>query len=82
MPKVPPPEQCISREEGIKELARTTDSTWAVTDSPFDYRFVENIWADDYRAPRHQVWFRVRDRDLPDELRMAVLRVAGIQENA
>ena len=81
MPKVAPPEQCISREEGIKELARNTDSTWAVTDSPFDYRFVENIWANDYRAPRHHVWFRVRDRDLPAEPRLQQAALAYFSDD-
>ncbi len=63
MPEVPPPQACVSREEGIGNLERNTDSTWAVLDSPFDYRFVENIWAEDFRAPAHHVWFRARDLD-------------------
>jgi len=61
MPSVPPPNQCITREEGIRGLERNTDSTWAVVDSPFDYRFVENIWANGYRRASHNVWFRARD---------------------
>lgn len=78
MPSVPPPEQCIPREEGIKGLERNTDSTWAVVDSPFEYRFVENIWADDYRSPYHNVWFRTRDaspaqRAAPQRVHQAVL---------
>ena len=78
MPSVPPPEQCIPREEGIQGLARNTDSTWAVVDSPFEYRFVENIWAEDYRSPCHNVWFRARDvssaqRAEPQRVHQAVL---------
>ncbi len=61
MPDVPPPEDCIPRERGIAGLDRDTDSTWAVTDSPFDNRFVEDIWNEDYRRPLHHVWFRLRD---------------------
>ena len=61
MPAVAPLAQCISRDEGIRGLDTNTDSTWAVTDSPFDYRFVENIWADGFVAPRHNVWFRARE---------------------
>lgn len=60
MPNVPPPEECIPRERGIQGLDRNNESTWAVIDSPFDYRFVENIWSEDYRHPRHHVWFRAR----------------------
>ena len=78
MPSVPPPSQCIPREEGIRELERNTDSTWAVVDSPFDYRFVENIWHHDYRNPSHHVWFRAREattqqRAAPQRLQQAVL---------
>ena len=78
MPTVPPPHQGISREEGIAGLNSTTDSTWAVTDSPFDYRFVENIWADDYRSANHNVWFRTRaasieQRSQPQPNHQAVL---------
>ncbi|MDH3642716.1 MAG: thioesterase family protein [Gammaproteobacteria bacterium] len=61
MPRVPPPARCIPREEGIQGLDNNTDSTWAVTDSPFDYRFVENIWQDGFSTPGHSVWFRARD---------------------
>lgn len=61
MPDVPPPEDCIPRHRGIEGLDRNTDSTWAVVDSPFDNRFVENIWSDDYRRPCHHVWFRLRE---------------------
>ncbi len=61
MPTVAPPASCIPRIEGIQGLDKDTDSTWAVTDSPFDYRFVENIWEDGYTTPGHNVWFRARD---------------------
>ncbi len=61
MPDVPPPDACIPRERGIEGLDRNTDSTWAVVDSPFDNRFVEDIWSEGYRQPRHHVWFRLRD---------------------
>ncbi len=61
MPEVPPPDTCISRERGIVGLDRNTDSTWAVIDSPFENRFVEDIWSEDYRQPQHHVWFRLRD---------------------
>ena len=78
MPAMPPPEQCVSREEGAKGLNSNTDSTWAVLDSPFDYRFVENIWADDYRSPGHNVWFRAHNttpaqRAQPQHVHQAVL---------
>ncbi|MCZ6710401.1 MAG: thioesterase family protein [Gammaproteobacteria bacterium] len=63
MPAVASPEQCISRSDGIRGLNSDTDSTWAVTDSPFDYRFVENIWSPEYAAAGHNVWFRARDPD-------------------
>ena len=61
MPAVPAPLSCIPREEGISGLDTNTDSTWAVVDSPFDYRFAENIWEDGFHAPGHNVWFRARD---------------------
>jgi acyl-CoA thioesterase-2 len=61
MPDVTPPEKAIPRAEGIQGLDRNTDSTWAVTDSPFDYRFVENIWQDGYVTAGHNVWFRARE---------------------
>ncbi len=78
MPNVPPPDQCIPRDEGIRDLDHNTDSTWAVLDSPFDYRFVENIWAEDFRSPGHHVWFRTRPTGggplaLPQGLQQAVL---------
>jgi acyl-CoA thioesterase-2 len=78
MPSVPSPGDCISREEGIRGLDSDTDSTWAVVDSPFEYRFAENIWANDYREPKHHVWFRARDvspaqRAWPQSLQQASL---------
>jgi acyl-CoA thioesterase-2 len=69
MPDVPPPDACTPRERGIEGLDRNTDSTWAVIDSPFDNRFVENIWSEGYRQPRHHVWFRLREPGaLPDRI--------------
>ncbi|MFP6837847.1 MAG: acyl-CoA thioesterase domain-containing protein [Pseudomonadales bacterium] len=61
MPAVAPPEQCTRRSDGIRGLNSDTDSTWAVTDSPFNYRFVENIWSPEYAAAGHNVWFRASD---------------------
>ena len=60
MPDVPGPDACIPREKGIQNLQTDTESTWAVVDSPFDNRFVENIWHDVPAPPQHHVWFRTR----------------------
>jgi acyl-CoA thioesterase-2 len=60
-PGVPAPDQCIPRAEGIRGLPTGTDATWAVTDSPFDNRFVENIWDTGFRTAAHNVWFTVSD---------------------
>lgn len=60
---LPGPEQAIPRQEGIRHLNTDTQSTWANTTSPFDNRFVEDVWHDDYRDPRHHVWFRGRSAD-------------------
>jgi acyl-CoA thioesterase-2 len=67
MPTVPPPEECITRADGIRGLDTNSDSTWAVTDSPFDYRFAENIWADDFKVAGHNVWFRGNDANQTHE---------------
>lgn len=56
----PGPEEATPREEGIRHLNTDTQSTWANAASPFDNRFVENVWHDDYRQPGHRVWFRSR----------------------
>ena len=61
LPAVASPADCIPRAAGIQGLDHDTDSSWAVTDSPFDHRFVENIWEDGYVTPGHNVWFRARD---------------------
>ena len=58
-PRMPEPDQCIPRAEGIRGLPTDTDASWAVADSPFDNRFVENIWEPAYGAPGHNVWFTV-----------------------
>tara|TARA_A100001037_G_C15106765_1_gene616839 strand:+ start:72 stop:893 length:822 start_codon:yes stop_codon:yes gene_type:complete len=70
-PLVPSPDQCISRADGINGLENNIDSTWAVIDSPFEYRFTENIWHPDYKKPSHYVWFRVPQ--LPSEIRKSQL---------
>ena len=59
MPSVPSPSKCISREEGMKSLEDDSRSSWPVINSPFEYRFAENIWENSYRSPCHNVWFRV-----------------------
>ncbi len=66
MPAVPEPEACIPREKGVQNLDADTESTWAVVDSPFDNRFVENIWHDEPAPPQHHVWFRTRQSSVPD----------------
>ncbi|MCZ6459226.1 MAG: thioesterase family protein [Gammaproteobacteria bacterium] len=58
--KLAGPDKAIPREEGIRHLATNTQASWANADSPFDNRFVENIWRDDYNQPGHHVWFRTR----------------------
>ena len=60
MPDVPGPDACIPREIGVQNMDANTESTWAVIDSPFDNRFVENIWHDKPAPPHHHVWFRTR----------------------
>ncbi len=60
MPEVPGPEACIPREKGVQQMEGESESTWAVVDSPFDNRFVENIWHDNPALPQHHVWFRTR----------------------
>jgi len=76
MPAVAPPAHGIDREVGIQGLPRDTDSTWAVTDSPFAYRFVENIWDAAYVTPGHNVWFRIREPDQVDPAMPQILAQA------
>lgn len=75
MPEVPDPETCIPREVGVRNLDANTESTWAVVDSPFDNRFVEDIWHDAPAPPRHHVWFRTRESMSPPDrlMQQAVL---------
>ena len=61
------PESAIPRERGIAGLDTDTEASWAVTDSPFDNHFVENIWSDDFHQPGHGVWFRGRGGILPSD---------------
>jgi acyl-CoA thioesterase-2 len=58
-PDAPDPDQCIPRADGIHDLPTDTDATWAVVDSPFDNRFVENIWSATFASTGHSVWFTV-----------------------
>lgn len=60
-PDVPEPKACIPREKGLDGLNLETESSWAVVDSPFDNRFVEDIWHDEPASPKHHVWFRTRE---------------------
>lgn len=75
------PAEAIPREEGIRHLDTNTQASWANADSPFDNRFVEDIWHDDYNQPGHHVWFRTRGTQptsapaalTPQQMRQAVL---------
>lgn len=54
------PDEAIPRAEGIRQLDTNTQASWANADSPFDNRFIEDIWNDDYHQAGHHVWFRTR----------------------
>lgn len=75
------PAEAIARQDGIRHLDTNTQASWANADSPFDNRFVEDIWRDDYNQAGHHVWFRMRGTQPtpppaqlnPQQMRQAVL---------
>ena len=69
IPDVPAPEELPTEEQRLEHAAATDPERfehWDYRATPFEVRYVENLWDDEPHPPRHHVWFRTRDA-LPDD---------------
>lgn len=69
MPKVAGPDTLPSEEERMQR-AKAADPErfehWDYRETPFEVRYVEDLWDDKPHPPRHHVWFRTREA-LPED---------------